>query len=171
MIAWCTTFSFLCLKNAEAHGIYSCEGGFFLRHSISEVACVSGEAGIAMVSTPASNNRIWELFSVQNIREKKCLKVTLSSELTSMRFHFKMICPVLSFYCQKLGTLPNFDLQIIVLPTEKKKRQLFEVLLFVEYCNRWLCKILRKWPRPQVRAAPKAVLSYTQAFRRFLFCS
>lgn len=96
--------------------------------------------------------------------------MTLSSELTSMRFHFKMICPVLSFYCQKLGTLPNFDLEIIVLPTEKKKK-LFEVLLFVEYCNRWLCKILSKWPRPQVRAAPKAVLSYTQAFRRFLFCS
>lgn len=54
---------------------------------------------------------------------------------------------------------------------KKKRRKLFEVLLFVEYCNRWLCKILRKWPRPQVRAAPKAVLSYTQAFRRFLFCS
>lgn len=69
MLAWCTTFSLLCLKNSAAHRIYSCEG-FFLRHSISEVACVSGEAGIAMVSTPASNNRIWELFSVQNIREK-----------------------------------------------------------------------------------------------------
>jgi len=50
--------------------VYILVRGFFLRHSISEVACVSGEAGIAMVSTPASNNRIWELFSVQNIREK-----------------------------------------------------------------------------------------------------
>lgn len=71
MIAWCTTFPLLCFKNSEAHRIYSCEFFFFfLRHSISEVACVSGEAGIAMVSTPASNNRIWELFSVQNIREK-----------------------------------------------------------------------------------------------------
>lgn len=73
MISQCTTFSFL--KKSGAHGTYSCEFlvlffFFFLRHSISEVACVSGEAGIAMVSTPASNNRIWELFSVQNIREK-----------------------------------------------------------------------------------------------------
>ena len=70
--------------------------------------------------------------------------MTLSTELTSRRFHFKVIHLALSFYCWKLGSFPNVNLQSYC--TSKWEKCLLRYFLFLENCNWWVCKILCKYP-------------------------
>ena len=85
--------------------------------------------------------------------------MTLSTELTSRRFHFKMIRLTLSFYCWKLGSFPNVNLQSYC--TSKWEKRLLRYFLFLEYCNRWFCKILCKYP---VLWFGATIRSYYRAF-------
>ena len=55
--------------------------------------------------------------------------MTLSTELTSRRFHFKVIHLALSFYCWKLGSFPNVNLQSYC--TSKWEKCLLRYFLFL----------------------------------------
>ena len=70
-----------------------------------------------------------------------------------------MIRLTLSFYCWKLGSFPNVNLQSYC--TSKWEKRLLRYFLFLEYCNRWFCKILCKYP---VLWFGATIRSYYRAF-------